>query len=50
MFMKEGFWSKRVDVERAAVQSTELSINLISQEYGIFIVYTYKSEDRAVSN
>ena len=33
-FMKEGYWSKRVDVQRTKVQSSELSINLISQEYG----------------
>lgn len=33
--MKEGYWSKRVDVQRAAVQSSELNIHLISQEYGI---------------
>ena len=32
--MKEGYWSKRVDVQRTKVQSSELSINLISQEYG----------------
>ena len=35
VFMKEGYWSKRVDVQRAAVQSSELNIHLISQEYGI---------------
>lgn len=39
VFMKEGYWSKRVDVQRAAVQSSELSINLISHEYGINIIY-----------
>ena len=33
--MKEGYWSKKVDVQRAKVQSSELSINLISQDYGI---------------
>ena len=33
--MKEGYWSKRVDVQRAAVQSSELNIHVISQEYGI---------------
>ena len=32
--MKEGYWSKRVDVQRTKVQCSELSINLISQEYG----------------
>ena len=35
VFMKEGYWSKRVDVQRAAVKSSELNIHLISQEYGI---------------
>lgn len=33
--MKEGCWSKRVDVQRAAAKSSELNIHLISQEYGI---------------
>ena len=36
--MKEGYWSKRVDVQRAHVQSTELNINLVSQDYGINIL------------
>ena len=35
VFMKEGYWSKRVDIQRAAVKSSELNIQLISQEYGI---------------
>ncbi|CAH3171720.1 unnamed protein product [Porites lobata] len=39
-FMKEGYWSKRVDVQRTKVQSSELSINLISQEYVGFDVST----------
>ena len=33
--MKEGYWSKRVDIQQAAVKSSELNILLISQEYGI---------------
>ncbi|XP_078343088.1 putative ATP-dependent DNA helicase HFM1 [Oculina patagonica] len=33
VFVKEGYWSKRVDIQRAAVQSPELNIHLISQEY-----------------
>lgn len=34
MFLKEGNWSKRVDVQRTAAQSSDLNIHLISQEYG----------------
>ena len=34
MFLKEGYWSKRVDVQRTAAQSSDLNIHLISQEYG----------------
>ena len=34
MFLKEGYWSKRVDVQRTATQSSDLNIHLISQEYG----------------
>ena len=37
--MKEGYWSKKVDVQRAKVQSSELSINLISQDYGMNLNY-----------
>ncbi|XP_020606778.1 probable ATP-dependent DNA helicase HFM1 [Orbicella faveolata] len=33
VFMKEGCWSKRVDVQRAAVKSSALNIHLISQEH-----------------
>ena len=43
--MKEGYWSKKVDVQRAKVQSSELSINLISQDYGMKLIYlNYRSE------
>lgn len=43
--MKEGYWSKKVDVQRAKVQSSELSINLISQDYGMNLNYlNYRSE------
>lgn len=34
MFLKEGYWSKRVEVQRTAAQSSDLNIHLISQEYG----------------
>ncbi|XP_068757801.1 probable ATP-dependent DNA helicase HFM1 [Montipora capricornis] len=41
-FMKEGYWSKKVEVQRAPIQSSELSINLISQDYvGLDVSTTY---------
>lgn len=33
VFLKEGYWSKRVEVQRTAAQSSDLNIHLISQEY-----------------
>ena len=34
--LKAGSWAKKIDVKRA-LKSEELSINLISSEYGKFI-------------
>ncbi|XP_022802309.1 probable ATP-dependent DNA helicase HFM1, partial [Stylophora pistillata] len=33
VFLKEGYWSKRVDIQRTAAQSPDLNLHLISQEY-----------------
>lgn len=39
VLLKSGSWSKKIDVEKAS-NGDEISVNLISSEYGIYNIYT----------